>query len=116
MMIRGSSVDLFLEIDHKLLCCDHALDPYKPSSLPVQHNNPVAPHFWFLTNSLQGGNRLVTDTAGLGDDAGHLLDLSLGAAEGAEPLLGELTGTLVLGVAKQLNNAALVGGKAIEGR
>lgn len=56
----------------------------------------------------------MTDTAGLGDDAGHLLDLSLGAAEGAEPLLGELTGALVLGVAEQLDNAALVGGKAVE--
>lgn len=57
----------------------------------------------------------MTDTAGLGDDAGHLLDLSLGTAEGTEPLLGELTGTLVLGVAEKFDDTALVGSEAEEG-
>lgn len=55
----------------------------------------------------------MTGTARLNDDALHLLNLSLGTAEGTESLLGELTGTLVHGVTEQLNNTALVGGKAI---
>ena len=54
---------------------------------------------------------LVTSTTGLSDDALELVDLGLGTAEGTESLLGELTGTLVLGVAEQLNDSALVGGK-----
>lgn len=55
---------------------------------------------------------LVTSTAGLSDDALELVNLGLGTTEGTESLLGELTGTLVLGVAEQLNDSALVGGKA----
>lgn len=51
-------------------------------------------------------------SAGLGDDAGQLVNLSLGTAKGSEPLLRQLAGTLVLGVAQQLNDATLVGGKA----
>jgi transcriptional regulator GlxA family with amidase domain len=51
-------------------------------------------------------------TAGVGDDALELVDLLLGTAEGTEPLLGELTGALVLAVAQQLDDTALVGGKA----
>jgi hypothetical protein len=54
----------------------------------------------------------VTSTAGLSNDALELVDLGLGTAEGTESLLGELTGTLVLGVAEQLNDSALVGSKA----
>lgn len=54
----------------------------------------------------------MTGTAGLGDDTLEGVDLGLGTAEGTEPLLGELTGTLVLGVAEQLDAAALVGGEA----
>ena len=50
--------------------------------------------------------------AGVGDDALELIDLLLGAAEGSEPLLRELAGTLVLAVAEELDNAALVGGEA----
>ena len=57
----------------------------------------------------------MASTLALGDDAGHLVDLSLAAAEGAEPLLRELTGTLVLGVAEEFDNAALVGGEAVHG-
>lgn len=51
-------------------------------------------------------------TTGLGDDTLELIDLLLGTAKGTESLLGELTGTLVLGVAEQFNDSALVGGKA----
>ena len=84
----------------------------------------------------------MAGAAGLGDDALHLLDLALGAGEGSElervvlaffflawmgaspwggevasdiypyPLLGELTGALVLAVAEELDDAALVGGEA----
>ena len=76
---------------------------------------------------------LVTSTARLGDDLGHLVDLRLSTAEGTElwmtrsvrvsscgwgragatdSLLGQLAGALVLGVAQQLDHTALVGGKA----
>lgn len=53
-------------------------------------------------------------TTGVGNDALELVDLLLGTAEGTESLLGELAGTLVTGVAEQLNDTALVGGKAGE--
>lgn len=53
--------------------------------------------------------RLVTSAARLSDDTVHVLDLRLGTAESTELLLGELTGTLVLGVAEQFNDAALIG-------
>lgn len=58
-------------------------------------------------------HRLVAGTLALGDDTGHLVDLSLAAAEGAEPLLRELARALVLGVAEEFDNAALVGGEAV---
>jgi len=54
----------------------------------------------------------VTGTLALGDDAGHLVDLSLATAEGAEPLLSELARALVLGVAEEFDDATLVGGEA----
>jgi hypothetical protein len=57
-------------------------------------------------------NDLVTSTARLSDDTLELVDLSLGTAESTESLLGELTGTLVLGVTEQLNDSALVGSEA----
>lgn len=57
---------------------------------------------------------LVGGTTGVGNDALELVDLLLGTAEGTESLLGELAGTLVTGVAEQLNDTALVGGKAGE--
>lgn len=59
-------------------------------------------------------NRLVGGSAArLGDDTLELVDLRLGTAEGSEPLLRELAGALVLAVAQQLNNAALVGGETV---
>lgn len=57
--------------------------------------------------------RLVASTARLSDDALELVDLSLGTAKGSEPLLRELTGTLVTAVAEQLNAALLVGAQAV---
>jgi hypothetical protein len=66
-----------------------------------------------LSHSHQSNKRLVASTLALGDDAGHLVDLSLAAAEGAEPLLRELARALVLGVAEEFDNAALVGGEAV---
>lgn len=56
----------------------------------------------------------MTSTARLSNDIGELIDLSLGATEGTEPLLGELTGTLVLAVAEEFDNSALVWGKTDE--
>ena len=55
---------------------------------------------------------LVTGPPRLGDDLGHLVHLSLGAAEGTEPLLRQLARTLVLAVPEQFDDAALVGGQA----
>lgn len=52
-------------------------------------------------------------TTRLGDDALELIDLSLGTAKGTEPLLGQLTGTLVLAVSEQFDDTTLVGGEAI---
>lgn len=52
-------------------------------------------------------------TTGLGDDALELIDLSLGTAEGTEPLLGQLTGTLVLAVAEEFDDTALIGSEAV---
>jgi hypothetical protein len=57
---------------------------------------------------------LMTGTAGLSDDALELVDLGLGTAESSKSLLGELTGALVLAVAKQFHNAALVRGVTVE--
>lgn len=58
---------------------------------------------------------VTSSTAGLSDDTLELIDLGLGTAEGTKALLGELTGTLVLAVAEEFDNAALVWGKATEG-
>jgi hypothetical protein len=55
----------------------------------------------------------VTDTARLSNDTLELVDLLLGTDKGTEPLLGELTGTLVLGVAEKFDDTALVGGEAV---
>lgn len=55
----------------------------------------------------------MTRSPALGDDLGHLVHLSLGTAKGAQPLLRELTGTLVLAVAEKFDDAALVGCKAV---
>jgi hypothetical protein len=54
----------------------------------------------------------VTGSAGLGDDSLEFVDLGLGTAESTEPLLGQLARALVLAVAQQFNDAALVRGEA----
>jgi len=51
-------------------------------------------------------------TAGLGDDALELIDLGLGAAERTKTLLCQLAGALVLAVAEEFDDAALVWGEA----
>lgn len=56
-------------------------------------------------------NLVTSDTTGLSDDALHVLNLSLATAEGTEPLLGELTSTLVLSVSQEFDDTALIGGK-----
>ena len=53
----------------------------------------------------------MTGSPALGDDLGHLVDLSLRTAEGTESLLGQLSCTLVLGVTEEFDNAALVWGE-----
>ena len=75
----------------------------------------------------------MTSPSGFGDDLLHLVDLGLGAADGTElfrnmlatlylfqrfdrgrwaySLLGELAGTLVLGVPQQFDNTALIRGE-----
>lgn len=75
----------------------------------------------------------MAGTTGLGDDTLELVDLLLGTTEGTElgrlsvlafwhrigpglktyPLLGELTGTLVPGVAEQLDHTLLIGSETI---
>jgi hypothetical protein len=55
----------------------------------------------------------VTGSAGLGDDSLEFVDLGLGTAESTEPLLGQLARALVLAVAQQFNDAALVRGEAV---
>jgi hypothetical protein len=66
--------------------------------------------FWLFRPSLRP-TRLVTCSPRLDDDTVELVDLSLGAGEGAEPLLGQLPGALILAVAEQFDNAALVRGE-----
>lgn len=66
------------------------------------------PHARFPKNR---GRCLVGGTASVGDDALELIDLLLGTAKGTEALLGKLTGTLILAVAEQLDDSALIGGK-----
>ena len=76
----------------------------------IPSSNTILPSS--TSHNVLTGKHLVTSTAGLGDDTLELINLGLGAAEGTKTLLCELAGTLVLGVAEQLNNAALVWGKA----
>ena len=56
---------------------------------------------------------LMAGPSGLCNYFGHLVDLSLRAAERAEPLLREFASTLVLGVAEQFDYAAFVWGEAM---
>ena len=51
---------------------------------------------------------LVSCSPALSDDLGHFVDLSLRTAEGAQPLLCQLTGTLVLAVAQQFDYTSLI--------
>ena len=69
-----------------------------------------------LSHGHQSNKRLVASTLALGDDAGHLVNLSLATAEGTEPLLSELARALVLGVAEEFDDATLVGGEAVDAR
>lgn len=55
----------------------------------------------------------MTGPSGLSDDTLELVDLGLSTAEGTEPLLCELTGTLVLAVTEQFNDTAFVWGEAV---
>lgn len=50
----------------------------------------------------------MTSSPALSDDLGHLVNLSLRTAEGAESLLSQLAGALVLGVAEEFDDAALI--------
>ena len=54
---------------------------------------------------------MTTNTAGLGNDGLHVLNLSLATGEGTEPLLSELTSALVLSVSQEFDDTALIGGK-----
>lgn len=58
---------------------------------------------------------LVASPPGLGDDLGHLVDLSLATAECAESLLRQFPRALVLAVAEQFDHTALVWCKAAKG-
>lgn len=55
---------------------------------------------------------MASSTTALNKDVGELLNLLLSTAEGAEALLGELTGTLILVVLQQLHATLLVGSEA----
>jgi hypothetical protein len=54
---------------------------------------------------------VTSHTSGLGDDSLHVLNLSLATGEGTEPLLGELTSSLVLSVSQKFDDTTLIGGK-----
>ena len=56
----------------------------------------------------------MTCSPGLCNNASELFDLSLRTTESAEPLLSQLSGTLVTGVAEQFDDTALVWGVAVE--
>lgn len=58
---------------------------------------------------------LVGGTPALGNDLCHLVHLSLRAAKGTEPLLGELARALVFAVAEEFDHAAFVGGESVSG-
>lgn len=51
-------------------------------------------------------------TTGLGNNTRKLVNFLLSTNEGAQSSLGELLGTLVLGVLDQFHDTTLVGGKA----
>jgi hypothetical protein len=87
--------------------------PLTPDTCSRFHPGCTPLPYW---SSNEKGKRLVAGTLALGDDAGHLVDLSLATAEGAEPLLGELARALVLGVAEEFDDATLVGGEAVDAR
>lgn len=55
----------------------------------------------------------MTSSSGLSDDTLELVDLGLGTSECTESLLGQLTGTLVLAVAEEFDDTALVWGESV---
>ncbi len=55
----------------------------------------------------------MTRSPALRNDLGHLIDLSLRASESPEPLLRQLSRPLVLAVAQEFDDAALVGCEAV---
>ena len=75
-------------------CCAERLQPLLPSTLNNNHH-------------------LVLSPPALSDDLGHLVHLSLRASECAEPLLRELSRALVLAVAEEFDDAALVWCEAV---
>lgn len=63
--------------------------------------------------SASATSHLVTSPPALGDHLGHLVHLSLRTTECPEPLLRKLSRALVLAVAEQLDNTALVWCEAV---
>jgi len=55
---------------------------------------------------------LVTSSPRLSNDTLQLIDLGLGTTESTEPLLGQLTRTLVLAVSEEFDNTALIWSKS----
>lgn len=101
--------------------------------LPESVATSLGVHPFVVLPLKKTAQHLVAGTAGLSDDAVHVLNLRLGTAEGAELkkttcqrrsklessriksylLLRELTGTLILAVAEEFDDAALVGSEAV---
>lgn len=74
---------------------------------PIVHHHSLP-----QTSKTHNSMHLVTGTAGLGDDTLELIDLGLSTTERTKTLLCQLTGTLVLAVAEEFDNAAFVWGEA----
>jgi len=89
------------------------MTPNQCRRLPPFSQHPRADCNYLVDLSIDLQRPNLVGTAGLGDDASEVLDLCLGTAEGTEPLLGKLASALVLAVAKEFNDAALIGSKAV---
>jgi hypothetical protein len=76
---------------------------------PILHHHSLTQ----IPNRIAIMHLVTSGTAGLGDDALELIDLGLGAAERTETLLCQLAGALVLAVAEEFDDAALVWGEAV---
>jgi len=57
---------------------------------------------------------LVTSSSALSNDTLELVDLGLSTTESTEPLLCELTGTLVLAVAEKFDDTTLIWGETVQ--